>query len=151
MSLSCPLPARHAPEGDTSLGDPFAAMLDDVLARLLGDRNAPSATRDAGRATPGALRAAAGALGRTAALGGLTPDALLARLEDGVLAAVAGDASGGPHGAADAVVLALWGGARDPYHDTRAAMDAAARRGVGSRGVAPRPATARPATALARG
>jgi hypothetical protein len=122
------------------MGDHLDAVLTDVLPRLLGAAAGRPDMQDATPVTLCALRAAARALGRAAARDGLTPDALLARLEDGVFAAVATVATGpqiAPPAAADAVVLALWGGARDAYHDTRAATDAAVRRSRPRRALPP--------------
>jgi hypothetical protein len=122
------------------LGEQLDAVLTEVLPRLLGASAARPGAPGATPVTPWALRAAAGALGRAAARNGLTPDALLARLEDGVFAAIGLGPQAAPPGAADAVVLALWGGARDAYHDTRAAINAAARRGGTGSAVPPRAA-----------
>jgi hypothetical protein len=93
----------------------------------------------------------AGALGAEAARAGLSPDQLFAVLDDGVrchlaerddAAASRADAPPGRAlGLADAVVLLLWRTARHRYHDTRALLDARARRGGGATGpVAPRAA-----------
>jgi hypothetical protein len=96
---------------------------------------AAAALADAGRApSPEAIQVVARALGRAAAQAGLCPDALFARIEDAVhdgLARAADPDASAPArrraGDADALVLLLWGGARDTYHDARAALKAAAR------------------------
>jgi hypothetical protein len=113
-----------------------------AVGRLL---TAAAALADAGRAPPPeAVWEVARALGRAAARAGLCPDALFARIEDAIYDGLAGepvagdglariadpDASGPARrraGDADALVLLLWGGARDTYHDARAALDAAVR------------------------
>jgi hypothetical protein len=103
-----------------------------AVGRLL---TAAAALADAGRAPPPeAVREVAQALGRAAARAGLCPDSLFARIEDaihdGLARAADPDASDPARrraGDADALVLLLWGGARDTYHDARAALDAAAR------------------------
>ncbi len=136
-------PALDGPHDPGAGAAPFRRLL--ATACALAD--AYSSAAAAGPAVvgpaagaPGPLRDAAGALGHAAARAGLSPDALLACIEDAVHARRAAAARAGGRapapaaaGDVDAVLLLLWGGARDSYHDTRAALDAAARAAPGRR------------------
>lgn len=136
--LSTPPPDFRPPYVTAAPSTPQLPAVDGDVDRLLTAAcGLAGALCDvgAGACDPAPLAAVAGALGRGAARAGLTPDELLARIEDGVHEQLVGrpwarPADGRPtvpaH-AADAAVLAVWGASRDAYHDTRAALDAAAR------------------------
>jgi hypothetical protein len=130
MPPTCTPLRSHAPRDDAPLGEQLDAVLNDVLPRLLGASAARPGTQDATFVTPWTLRAAAGALGRAAARDGLTPDALLARLEDGVSAAVAAGpqvalTGGGRRRGARPVG---WGARRVPRHPRRDGRGGSPRR-----------------------
>jgi hypothetical protein len=155
MSISPRPPlAPDAPHEPGAGAAPFRRLLATAcaLADAYSSAAAGPALVGSAAGAPGPLRDAAGALGHAAARAGLSPDALLACIEDAVHArrAEAARAAGrapapAAAGDVDAVLLLLWGGARDSYHDTRAALDAAARAAPGRRD--PRAPAAAPAGA----
>ena len=111
-----------------------SAVLEPAISSVL------AAAADGSRVTGARVGTAAiaGALGAEAARASLSPDDLFVVLDDAVrrhlTASPPGEATDGQAsaaqalGVADAVVLLLWGEARLRYHDTRAALDAHARR-----------------------
>jgi hypothetical protein len=128
------------PSDHPGLLDRLRAGDSAVLAPAIASVLAASAADARARAASPAAAELAAALGAEAAHAGLTPDDLFVILDDAVRhELVDGAPADGPAGddglhsaralgAADAVVLLLWGAARRRYHDTCAALASQARR-----------------------